>query len=397
MDAPLLLDLVIGLVFLLRLLSGLRTGLLVGLFSLVGVVAGAAGGFWAGPRLVVLWPELDASRILRSASLIIVVMVGMGMGEALLGGIARRMRGKSRAKDADAFLGGVAAVLAVAAVTWFLLTAVRPFSPIPLARAIDNSLVYQTLDKLIPDQVRDLPGKAVDTLITELPKVFGGDEPQLPVPEPDADALDNALVLKASASVVQVRTDAPTCRSDSAGSGWVVSPQRVVTNAHVVAGASDIAVSVGALGWLRDAEVVAFDPDLDLAILAVPGLDAPALPRAPENQPVGADVVAAGYPWAGPYTLSQGRVRGTVVENGADIYGEPGVPREVYAIRGDVNPGNSGGPLLTPDGRVAGTVFAKSAIDPQTGYVLTDAATAPWLDAAAGLSEPVGNGGCLVG
>ena len=84
-----------------------------------------------------------------------------------------------------------------------------------------------------------------------------------------------------------------------------------------------------------------------------------------------------------------GGIRGTIIENNTDLYGGPGVAREVYAIRGVVRPGNSGGPLLTADGRVAGTVFAMSALDPQTGYVLTDAATAPLLDAAGALSEPV--------
>lgn len=120
------------------------------------------------------------------------------------------------------------------------------------------------------------------------------------------------------------------------------------------------------------------------------GSAAAALPRAPENLPVGADVVAAGFPWAARTPSARAASGGTVIENGADIYGEQGITREVYSIRGQVRSGNSGGPLLTPDGRVAGTVFAMSALDPQTGYVLTDAATAPLLDAAGALAVGAG-------
>lgn len=290
----------------------------------------------------------------------------------------------------------MAAALVVGVLAWFLLSAMRPFAPEPLARSIEQSRVYQTLDGIVPDRFDELPGRAAEVLVTELPKVFGGDEPVLPAAEPDPGVLDNPQVQQAASGVVRVSTQAPNCRSDSSGSGWVVSPQRVVTNAHVVAGSSAVRVSVTGTGPQLAAEIVAFEPDLDLAILAVPALDAAPLPRAPENQPVGSDTVAAGFPWGGSYTLNQSRIRGTVVENGGDIYGGPGVAREVYAIRGTVRPGNSGGPLLTADGRVAGTVFAMSAIDAQTGYVLTDAATAPLLESAAMLAEPVPAGGCLV-
>lgn len=397
MDAAGWLDVFIGLLILARAVFGARNGFTVGTLGLIGLVAGAAAGFWAAPRVVGLFPILDSSRILRSTTIIMVVLGGIAIGEAIFGTLGHRLRGRDRAKGPDAFFGAIAAALVMSFVVWFVVTAVRPFVPPAIAGVISQSRVYLALDMAVPDRFNELPGRAVDVLQSELPQVFGGAEPELPAPEPDTDSLSRPEIQQAASSIVQVRTDAPTCRSDSAGSGWVVAPERVVTNAHVVAGSSWVGVSVGGRGPWQDTSVVAYDPDLDLAILAVPGLVAAALPRAPENLPLGADVVAAGFPWGGPYTLSQGRIRGTVIENGADIYGEQGITREVYSIRGQVRSGNSGGPLLTPDGRVAGTVFAMSALDPQTGYVLTDAATAPLLDAAGALSEPVPTGGCLVG
>lgn len=395
MDAPMVLDAVIVVAIVVRAVIGLRRGLLVGVLGLVGVVGGAAAGLWAGPRLIEIFPQLDANRLIRSVALIFAFLLGIAVVEAIIGAFSRSKRGGDRAKGADALFGGVVAALMVCLVSWFVLTAVRPIAPPALALGINESRVYQGIDAVVPDQFNNLPARTVDLLRTEMPKVFGGDEPVLPVPEPDTDALDNPQIQQAATSIVQILSDAPTCRTDSSGSGWVVSPQRVVTNAHVVSGADTVSIRVPGTGLVLDATVVAFDPDLDLAILAVPQLTAAPLPRASEAQAVGADAIAAGYPWGGSYTVNQVRVRGTVNEQGGNIYDEPGITREVYAFRGVVRPGNSGGPLLTPDGRVAGTVFAMSMIDPNTGYALTDAASAALLDAAASLSEPVPTGACV--
>lgn len=395
-DATLLLDVIVVLLVLGRTVLGFRTGFVAGLFGITGVIGGALLGWWAGPQLIELMPVLDTNRLVRSVILILLVGIGIALGEFLLGGLGRRIRGEDRARGADAFFGGVVALVVVCLVVWFALTAVRPVAPSGLAQAIDRSHSYRILDTATPDALNRWPGRAADALASELPKLFGGDEPLLPIPEPDSDSLGTPGVQAAAQSIVQIRTDSPECRSDSAGSGWVVAPERVITNAHVVAGSEAVTVSVGGpAGQALAASVVGYDPVLDLAVLAVPTLTAPALGRAPEQLPAGADAVAAGYPWGGPYTLNQTRVRGVVVENGTSIYGDGVADRQVYAVRGTVRPGNSGGPLLTAEGLVAGTVYAMSALDPQTGYALTDAATGPWLDAAAGLTEAVDTGACM--
>jgi S1-C subfamily serine protease len=115
---------------------------------------------------------------------------------------------------------------------------------------------------------------------------------------------------------------------------------------------------------------VLFDPQRDVAILAVPGLSAPALP-------IGQDLghsdpaVVAGFPHNGPFVANPARIRSTLSASGEDIYGRPGAVRQVYSLYATVEPGNSGGPVLAQNGSLAGVVFAKSLDDPSTGYALT--------------------------
>jgi len=173
----------------------------------------------------------------------------------------------------------------------------------------------------------------------------------------------------------------------------VVAPERVVTNAHVVAGMSSQDVRIQGTGRSYDARVVVFDPQRDLAVLSVPGLPAAALPQGP-NLKRSDSAIVAGFPLDGPYRLDSARVRDLLTATGADIYGNPGVARNVYSLFARVEPGNSGGPLLSPSGQVVGIVFAKSLDDDSTGYALTMDEARPVLEAANRSSSPVSTGGC---
>jgi S1-C subfamily serine protease len=113
-----------------------------------------------------------------------------------------------------------------------------------------------------------------------------------------------------------------------------------------------------------------FDPDTDVAVLSVPGLDAPALDFA-DDATTGDSAVVSGFPGGGPLDLEPARVGSRLRANGQDIYGESVVQRDIYSVRSLVRSGNSGGPLLTPDGEVYGVVFARSVTNTGTGYVLT--------------------------
>lgn len=375
---------------------GWRAGLLAGAFSLAGTVVGIVAGLWAGPQVVAAvgsaWPIL-----LQMLALITSAILGAALGDALIGSIGRRFRGARGPNPVDALLGAGGAVLVSALVIGVLAAAIKPIAPSEWARTIDGSRALGVIGRALPAEAARQASRLTDVLdAAGFPRVFSGlfPEPELPVPDPDDGTAESRGVRGAADSVVRIAAAVPECRGPLAantGSGWVSAPERVVTNAHVVAGSDDVAVQVG--GRELAATVVAFDPDLDVAVLHVPGLRAEPLPRSAALAS-STPVAVAGYPGGGPYTVTSGRVRGTINAQGDDIYGSTGVTREVYALRAHAEPGNSGGPVLTEAGEVAGTVFAVSLADPETAYALTNSQTTALIDGAASATGEVSTQGC---
>jgi S1-C subfamily serine protease len=293
----------------------------------------------------------------------------------------------------------VATVLAVSVLVWFLAGAVRGGAQTPLAKAIGTSRIVSTIDRFVPAQTGRLFAGFQSVLDREgFPRVFEGvrAEPIAPISPPDNRLSLGSGVVGAATSVVKITGVASSCNREQEGSGWVVSPERVVTNAHVVAGVTSEHVRIQGTGRSYDASVVVFDPRRDLAVLSVPGLPAPAASQGRSLKRAGGAIVA-GFPLNGPYRLDPARVRDVVTATGADIYGRPGVIRQVYSLYARVQPGNSGGPLLSPQGSVVGIVFARSLDDDNTGYALTLAEARPVLDLAGRSSQSVGTGECVAG
>lgn len=391
------LDVLLGLVLLGYAVSGVRQGAVVGVLSLAGFVGGAVVGTLVVPELLAGWqPGLGRTLVVLLGVLACawaLQVAGVAVGRRLRGGLTWRP-----ARVLDSLLGGVAAVVAVALVSWLLAGALRA-SPSPtLSRAIAGSTVLSTVDDLVPQDAGRLFADFRRIVEVEaFPRVFAGMDPEqiLPVEEPDAEVAD-PVAAAAAGSIVKVTGVAEECARGQEGTGWVSAPQRVVTNAHVVAGVDSPLVQVTGTGPELPARVVAFDPQRDLAVLAVPGLDAPPLPVG-EDLARGDDAVVAGFPLDGPYQYSPARVRQVLEARGEDIYGTPGVVREVYSLYARVEPGNSGGPLLDERAAVVGVVFARSLDDASTGYALTLAESAPVLAAAPGLQDAVDTGPCAIG
>jgi S1-C subfamily serine protease len=223
-----------------------------------------------------------------------------------------------------------------------------------------------------------------------------GPEPIAPVEAPDGAVTTDPDVARAVASVVHVRAESDACEQAQVGSGWVVSRGRVATNAHVVAGADRVTVSVRGTGREHSARVVAFDPRRDVAVLDVSDLSAPTVGQ---GTPLvtGSQAALAGFPGDHGLWVGAARVRDVLLAKGADIYGNPGVSRQIYSLRAEVRRGASGGPVIDRRGDVVGMVFATSLDDPDTGYALTLDEIAPVLRRGVLDSRPVSTGRCVSG
>ena len=195
-------------------------------------------------------------------------------------------------------------------------------------------------------------------------------------------------------SVIHVLGDATSCQRRLLGSGFVVAPDYVLTNAHVVAGTDTVRLDT--MVGLRDADVVYYDPEVDLAVLHVPDLGLEPLEWASEPAVSGQDTIVMGFPASGPFEAAPARVRSKLTIAGPNIYASGRVEREAYTVRGSIREGNSGGPMTGLDGRVLGVVFGASLDESDTGYVLTAAEVNERVGDVTAYTEPVGTGECVL-
>lgn len=398
MNWTVVLDIVLLLVLLAYASTMYRTGLLAGALSLMGLLGGGLLALWLLPHLLQRWP-LGAEPVQRGVIVLVSTFISAALGQrvgAVIGGWLRSRVDYRPARTLDSWLGAAGAVVVAATLFWFVAGAVQGALPAPAAQVVGGSRVLQGIDRAMPasaDHALADTRRALDG--AGFPRVFSGlqSEPIRPVDPPEQDVASGRGVASASDSVVKVTGTATECGRGQQGSGWVAAPERVVTNAHVLAGVSNPSVQVGGTGRTHPATTVAFDPRRDVAVLAVPGLSADPLPIGPRLSH-GDSIVIAGFPLGGPYDLGTGRVRDLMTARGEGIDGSSGVHREVYSFSGRVEQGNSGGPLLSPSGQVVATVFAQSQSSPSTGYALTLDETRPVVDEAAGASREVSTGSC---
>jgi len=229
-------------------------------------------------------------------------------------------------------------------------------------------------------------------------QVFGGvGKAQLVnVPVPDPAVLTSPGAQAAESRVVKILGAAPECDRTIEGSGFVYAPQHVITNARVVAGVTQRQTVTTAGGVTYRAQVVFYDPRIDIAVLDVPGLNVAPLRFSTQANPDG-DAVVAGYPGNHSFTAVPARIGQALRVEGPDIYGSGQVGREIYQIRGVVRPGDSGGPLLSPAGTVSGVVLAPAAGVPDTAFALTASEVQADANAGASAKAPVSTQGCTLG
>ncbi|MBW3084922.1 Serine protease [Austwickia sp. TVS 96-490-7B] len=353
--------------------SGYRRGLVSTLFAAAGFLIGSGLALWLLPEYIADLP-LHGNPLLRPLLLVASVLACAGAMQGLLVRATFRLTDsidRSPLGKIDALLGSVLTVTVTAATVWFTAGVMRVVIPGDLSRSIGGSHVVSAIGEVMPTTSDQVLGGVKATLDDYgFPRVFSAinTEPIRPVMPVDPAVAQTPQIRRASASVLRIDADATQCQRMQEGSGWVFARQLVVTNAHVVAGSRK--VTVRHLSSRLPAKVVAFDAARDLAVLAVPGLTAAPLALG-EDLAHSDSAVVAGYPRGGPLRVEAARVREVLDAKGDDIYGQAQVQRKVYSLLATVQPGNSGGPLLSPDGKVSAVVFARSQDDPLTGYALT--------------------------
>lgn len=352
--------------------SGFRQGVIVSATSFLGFFGGAVlGAQLSGP----VADRLDGAATTRVFVALVVVLAAALLGQVLAGAIGRAVRRRvtwQPAEVVDSVAGAVLSAVAVLLVAWMVATplATAPFPGV--SGQVRQSALVQAVDRTVPDGVRavyDSLREAIDQ--NGLPDVLDPLTPtQVPdVPVPDQALLASPVVGSVEGSVVQISGVAASCSRQIDGSGFVYAEERVMTNAHVLAGVTDPVVS--AEGEEYDAVPVYVDEETDVAVLAVPGLPQVPLTFAAQPAESGDDAIIMGYPGGGDLFVGPARVRQRTDISGPDFRNEQTVVRDVYALYGEVRAGNSGGPLFDPEGQVLGVVFASAIDDPLTGYALT--------------------------
>jgi S1-C subfamily serine protease len=396
-----ILDIVIILAAIAYGISGFRNGAVVGVFSMIGFFGGAIVGAQLARPLGSRLADGRAQIPIAIVCVLFVAMIGQLLGVWAAGHIRRHIAKDGGGRTLDSGVGSALGVVSVLLVAWMVAVPLAS-SPYPsLSSAAVNSRIVRGVNDVMPKGVRSLYSSMRSFLNQSgFPPVFG-DLPQnriVKVAPPDATLSPTvqARVQTASASVFKIYGEAPSCNRGIEGSGFVYAPHRIVTNAHVVAGTVRVVVQVSKSETLP-ASVVVYDPKRDIAVLSVPGLDAPALTFSQTPAGTGDPAVVLGYPEDGPFNVRTARVRSRDTASGNDIYGNGNVRRNIYSIYAAVRSGNSGGPLLADNGTVLGVVFATALDSRTTGYVLTDSEIAPDVDKGRSAVTRVGTGRCTPG
>jgi S1-C subfamily serine protease len=375
---------------------GWHRGMVRQAFEFGGAILGIAVGAAVGPEVVSEYT--DQAGVEAALLSLAVVLVALTIGQILgyfIGAKAWAQVHKARLGRVDAVLGAFVGAIATLVVFWLLGSMLAQGPSRQVANQLAESRILRRLNQVAePPNVLAYLQQYLDT--SGFPRVFSGLPPNLgqDVPLPSGKKA-RAATEKADQSTVRIVT--PACGGTQLGSGWIASEDTVVTNAHVVAGGSDVSVEEpGQIGAGQPGTVVLFDDEIDIAIIKVDGLSAPPLNLDTELYPVGTGGATLGYPGSqnGRLEPSPAAIQGNYRARGRDIYGRDDVVRQIYELRARIEQGDSGGPFVLPSGRVAGVVFAASTTDSDVGYALTGPEVADEVREGIARSDPVGTGRC---
>ena len=388
-----LFDALAVLVFVFAILAGIRTGALPQVGGIGGAIVALLVMLNITPWLIEVVGDVDPlpRAIVVLGSILGAVLLGETIGSTLGRALAERL-GTGVLSGMDRLVGGFLGAAQALLIVWLAggLLAEAPFPR--FAQTASTSLAVRTIDRILPPPTEVIGEIATALDDSGLPDVFVGLEP-IPLQAVDTPTDPEAQRIAGDAvdSVARVVTRA--CDVQVTGTAFIVAPGYLVTNAHVVAGAS--AIRLATADGVADAEVVLFDPDLDIAVLVAPDVEGPSLDFAEGVPKRGTAGAALGFAGGGPLVVMPAGVAGAYPATGRDIYDEERVTRDILGLRAAVEPGDSGGPLVLEDGTVGGVVFAEARTEESVGYALAPDDVDERVAPAIGRTSPVDVGPCL--
>ncbi len=385
-------DVVVVVLLGLAVWEGVRIGLLSQLFVIISFFGALFLAGWAFPHVVrlsdpMLRTVVNAILVLLTA--IYAAVRSFDLAQHIHWSIRLGEKDRHRLKQLETVLGFVPGLAAGLVIVWLLGVMVGRLPLVGFSNSVTDSRIVRGLTETLPP---------VPAVFAEFDaRIDPNTQPYVPVVVPSqpkfsyvADAVDSAA---ASASSSLVRITSFSCGGIVSGTGFVVGEGLVATNAHVIAGSKRPVIKYNGASY--ESEPVYFDANLDVAMLRVKGLNAAPLKLAPANVTLDTTVAVLGYP-GGNYSVQPGIIRDTLAVAGASIYDRGTFGRGIYVVQTHVAYGNSGGPVVTPDGRVVGIIYSRSPDVSDVAYALTSVHLTTALQKATNSHARVGTGACMV-
>jgi S1-C subfamily serine protease len=390
-------DIFIAAAFLIFGWIGFRRGILRTILSIIGLVVGGAAGAIATPSIQSLISN-NAFGFKPTIGLTSIIL-GASLGMFLFGVLGSFLRvvllPLPFMKTMDSLIGFGLAIVAVASISSTLSSAAQVIPNKTVNNLFSQSQLISQIDQYLPARFKDAAQK-IQNVITDspLPEVFKSlVESRITPTQLETDVAIPEIVTKSVASTVRIDGIAESCSAAMVGTGFIVSPERVITNAHVVAGVKEPVITLFNSQTQLGGRVIAIDRKKDIAIIFVPGLTGEKLAFIGPVTPNEIGFVV-GYPNGGNLRTMPVSVTSEFESIGTDIDGNGESRRDVIVFGGDVKPGNSGGPLLNDQGQVLGVVFAADAENKNTGYALAPSEVAKLVSETSSVMQAIETGEC---
>jgi S1-C subfamily serine protease len=390
-------DIFIAAAFLIFGWIGFRRGILRTILSIIGLIVGGAAGAIATPSIQSLISN-NAFGFKPTIGLTSIIL-GASLGMFLFGILGSFLRVVLLPfpfmKTIDSLIGFGLAIVAVASISSTLSSAAQVIPNKTVNNLFSQSQLISQIDQYLPERFKDAAQK-IQNVITDspLPEVFKSlVESRITPTQLESDVAIPEIVTKSVASTVRIDGIAESCSAAMVGTGFIVSPERVITNAHVVAGVKEPVITLFNSQTQLGGRVIAIDRKKDIAIIFVPGLTGEKLTFIGPVTPNEIGFVV-GYPNGGNLRTMPVSVTSEFESIGTDIDGNGETRREVIVFGGDVKPGNSGGPLLNDQGQVLGVVFAADAENKNTGYALAPSEVAKLVSETSSVMQAIETGEC---